>query len=98
MILAMFTFSLATLSYIRMYPPDVLAQVKFPDGEVRQCLVPVACLMNHSPWPHVIRYGQIEPGSRRLNFPVFRYSTSKLIIGWPFKASQSNHPSWGSVE
>ncbi|CAL5219423.1 g1252 [Coccomyxa viridis] len=51
-------------------------EVKFPDGQVRQCLVPVACLMNHSPWPHVIRYGQIDPGSRLLNFPVFRVCKS----------------------
>ena len=68
----MITFSQSTVYHMRLNPPCVLAQVKFPDGQVRQCLVPVACLMNHSPWPHVIRYGQIDPGSRLLNFPVFR--------------------------
>jgi hypothetical protein len=49
-------------------------QVEFPDGSVRQCLVPVACLMNHSPWPHVVRYGHINPHSGRLEFPLFRYA------------------------
>ena len=55
------------------------AQVKLSDGGVQQCLVPVACLMNHSPWPHVIQYGHVDPSSRRLNFPLFRYSSSQRL-------------------
>ncbi len=64
------------------------AQVKLLDGRVRQCLVPLACLMNHSPWPHVIRYGQIDPGSRRLKFPVFRYTNQHTYDQLAFAASQ----------
>lgn len=42
-----------------------MSQVIFPDGEQRECLVPVACLMNHSPTAtaHVVRYGRLSPAS-----------------------------------
>ena len=31
-----------------------LLQVKFPDGSEQEALAPVACLLNHSPVPHVV--------------------------------------------
>lgn len=42
------------------------AQVVFPDGEQRECLVPLAGLMNHtspSAAAHVVRYGSLSPAS-----------------------------------
>jgi len=38
----------------------------------RDVMVPFACHINHSPWPHVVRYGRICPTTQRLNFPAFR--------------------------
>lgn len=38
----------------------------------RDVMVPLACHINHSPWPHVVRYGRICPTTHRLNFPAFR--------------------------
>ena len=48
------------------------AQVRLADGRMQQCLVPVACLMNHSPWPHIVRYGHVDSESGRLKFPLLR--------------------------
>ena len=52
------------------------AQVRLADGHMQQCLVPVACLMNHSPWPHIVRYGHVNPVSGRLDFPLFRWRSA----------------------
>lgn len=70
------SFGYNALHLKNIFQPNLASslQVEFPDGSVRQCLVPVACLMNHSPWPHVVRYGHIHPHSRRLKFPLFRYA------------------------
>ena len=41
-------------------------QVVFPDGQQRECLVPLADLMNHaspSAAAHVVRYGSLSPYS-----------------------------------
>lgn len=70
------SFRFEALHLKSIFQPElaISLQVEFPDGTFRQCLVPMACLMNHSPWPHVVRYGRIDPHSRRLEFPLFRYS------------------------
>ncbi|GAB4816642.1 hypothetical protein N2152v2_003688 [Parachlorella kessleri] len=36
-------------------------------------MVPFACHVNHSPWPHVVRYGRVNPATRTLDYPVFRH-------------------------
>jgi hypothetical protein len=35
-------------------------------------MVPFACHVNHSPWPHCVRYGRLNPATRTLDFPAFR--------------------------
>jgi len=35
-------------------------------------MVPFACLVNHSPWPHVVRYGKLNTETSMLDFPAFR--------------------------
>lgn len=45
--------------------------VEFPENEYKDVMVPFACHLNHSPWPHVVRYGRIDNGSM-LRFPAFR--------------------------
>lgn len=34
--------------------------MSFPDGCNRACLVPLAGLLNHSPWPHVVRFSALD--------------------------------------
>ncbi|KAL4860156.1 Histone-lysine N-methyltransferase setd3 [Chlorella vulgaris] len=38
-------------------------------------MVPFACHVNHSPWPHCVRYGRLNPTTRTLDFPAFRPCT-----------------------
>lgn len=50
-------------------------QVKQPDGTIEDAIVPFACLMNHSQYPHVVDYGRFTPshdGSLHLTFKSFR--------------------------
>lgn len=47
-------------------------QVEYPNGAVRQTLVPVAHLLNHSPWPHVVRYGRLDAETDSLRLRAFR--------------------------
>ena len=47
-------------------------QVQWPDGSSRECLVPYASLLNHSPYPHIVQYGQLDSSSQELCFPLFR--------------------------
>lgn len=42
----------------------LLLQVALPDGQVRPCLVPVACLINHSACPHAVRFSTVSSGAR----------------------------------
>lgn len=35
-------------------------------------MVPFACHVNHSPWPHVVRYGKLNPHTDTLDYPAFR--------------------------
>lgn len=35
-------------------------------------MVPFACHVNHSPWPHCVRYGRINPSTCTLDYPAFR--------------------------
>lgn len=48
------------------------AQVKWPDGSCKECLVPYASLLNHSVRPHIVHYGQLDATARQLCFPLFR--------------------------
>ena len=34
--------------------------------------MPYASLLNHSPYPHIIQYGQLEANTGMLCFPLFR--------------------------
>ena len=43
-----------------------------PDGSCQECLVPYASLLNHSPYPHIVQYGQLDPATGMLAFPLFR--------------------------
>lgn len=47
-------------------------KVKWPDNSSKECLVPFASLLNHSPYPHIVQYGQIDAETRQLRFPLFR--------------------------
>ncbi|KAK9811450.1 hypothetical protein WJX72_004089 [[Myrmecia] bisecta] len=47
-------------------------QVEFPGGRVLPCLVPLASLLNHSPWPHVVRYGSLCAATNTLDLCAFR--------------------------
>lgn len=53
---------------LRIYREFMLCHLKveFLDAEVRSCLVPYAGLMNHSPWPHVVRYGKVDAATQTL--------------------------------
>ena len=42
------------------------------DGSSQECLVPYASLVNHSPYPHIIQYGQLDTNTSMLCFPLFR--------------------------
>ncbi|BDA42806.1 probable actin-histidine N-methyltransferase [Coccomyxa sp. Obi] len=47
-------------------------EVEYPDGVVRQALVPMAHFLNHSPWPHIIRYGRLDAITNSLRLRAFR--------------------------
>lgn len=34
--------------------------------------MPYVSLMNHAPWPHIVRYGRLNATSQRLEFSTFR--------------------------
>lgn len=50
-------------------------------------MVPFACHVNHSPWPHVVRYGKLQSKTQTLDFPAFR----------PCKRNQQVFISYGPV-
>ena len=35
-------------------------------------MVPFACHVNHSPRPHCVRYGRLNPRTQTLDYPAFR--------------------------
>ena len=41
-------------------------------GSSKVVMVPFACHINHSPWPHCVRYGRLNPRTRTLDYPAFR--------------------------
>ena len=41
-------------------------------GGNKVVMVPFACHINHSPWPHCVRYGRLNPRTRTLDYPAFR--------------------------
>ncbi|KAL4434286.1 hypothetical protein ABPG75_000727 [Micractinium tetrahymenae] len=41
-------------------------------GSSKPVMVPFACHINHSPWPHCVRYGRVNPRTRTLDYPAFR--------------------------
>ncbi|CAL8467547.1 g7085 [Coccomyxa elongata] len=47
-------------------------EVEYPDGVVRQSLVPMAHLLNHSPWPHIVRYGRLDEETQSFCLRAFR--------------------------
>ena len=47
-------------------------QVRWPSGEQRECLVPIASLLNHSADAHVVRYGSISAVTGRLDMSTAR--------------------------
>jgi hypothetical protein len=47
-------------------------EIRLSNGTTRTCLLPLADLLNHSPYPHVARYGHVDPSSKTLDLPVMR--------------------------
>ena len=48
-------------------------EIEFPPATMsKTVMVPFACHVNHSPWPHVVRYGRLHAGTQTLDFPAFR--------------------------
>ncbi|KAM7249721.1 hypothetical protein ACFE04_019880 [Oxalis oulophora] len=47
-------------------------KVKFLDGKLRTCLVPIAGFLNHSLCPHVTHYGKVDSTTHSLKFPLSR--------------------------
>ena len=48
-------------------------EIEFPPNiKSKTVMVPFACLVNHSPWPHVVRYGKMDMKSNCLRYPSFR--------------------------
>ncbi|KFK40267.1 hypothetical protein AALP_AA3G352500 [Arabis alpina] len=47
-------------------------QIKFPDGKLKTCLIPVAGFLNHSIYPHIVKYGKVEVETSSLKFPLSR--------------------------
>ncbi|KAI8476323.1 MAG: hypothetical protein J3K34DRAFT_516733 [Monoraphidium minutum] len=47
-------------------------QVRFPGGATRPALAPFLSLLNHSPWPHVVRFSEVDGATGRLRLPLLR--------------------------
>jgi len=63
-------------------------EIEFPPSpKSKTVMVPFACHVNHSPWPHVVRYGRVNPVTHALDFPAFR----------PCKAGSQVFISYGPV-
>ncbi|OVA20926.1 hypothetical protein BVC80_8839g12 [Macleaya cordata] len=47
-------------------------KVIFTDGKLRTCLVPIAGLLNHSLFPHILHYGRVDSVRDSLKFSLSR--------------------------
>ncbi|XP_002531659.2 N-lysine methyltransferase setd6 isoform X2 [Ricinus communis] len=47
-------------------------KIKFLDGKLRTCLIPIAGFLNHSLHPHIIHYGKVDSITNTLKFPLSR--------------------------
>ncbi|CAH2051295.1 unnamed protein product [Thlaspi arvense] len=79
-------------------------QIKFPDGKLKTCLVPVAGFLNHSVHPHIVKYGKVDLETSSLKFPLSRpcnkgeqcflsygnYSSSHLLTFYGFLPKGDN--------
>ncbi|XP_010525733.1 PREDICTED: uncharacterized protein LOC104803499 isoform X2 [Tarenaya hassleriana] len=79
-------------------------QIKFPDGKLKTCLIPIAGFLNHSVYPHIVKYGIIDGTTSSLKFPLSRpcrkgeqcylsygnYSSSHLITFYGFLPAGDN--------
>ncbi|KAI4377674.1 hypothetical protein MLD38_015263 [Melastoma candidum] len=79
-------------------------KVKYPDGTVKTCLIPIAGFLNHSFCPHIMQYGRIDASSSTLKFPMSRpcrageqcylsygnYSSSHLVTFYGFLPEEDN--------
>lgn len=62
----------------------ILLQVEVPGraaGESVTAFVPFACHVNHSPWPHCVRYGRLDPTTQTLDYPAFRPCKAGQQVG-----------------
>ncbi|KAI8114208.1 hypothetical protein M9434_002334 [Picochlorum sp. BPE23] len=63
-------------------------EIEFPPHTMsKTVMVPFACLVNHSPWPHVVRYGRVDQKEGVLKYPAFR----------PVKQGEQAFISYGAV-
>ncbi|XP_024016046.1 uncharacterized protein LOC18025402 [Eutrema salsugineum] len=79
-------------------------QIKFPDGKLKTCLIPVAGFLNHSIYPHIVKYGKVDSETSSLKFPLSRpckkgeqcylsygnYSSSHLLTFYGFLPKRDN--------
>ncbi|XP_048593158.1 uncharacterized protein LOC106357705 [Brassica napus] len=79
-------------------------QIKFPDGNLKTCLIPVAGFLNHSICPHIVKYGKVDLETSSLKFPLSRpcnkgeqcylsygnYSSSHLLTFYGFLPKGDN--------
>ena len=49
-----------------------LLQVKGSGDTIRPCLVPVATLLNHAVWPHIVHYSNLDAQDGSLKLQLFR--------------------------
>ncbi|KAK7265269.1 hypothetical protein RJT34_32887 [Clitoria ternatea] len=47
-------------------------KIKYSDGKLRTCLIPIAGFLNHSLCPHVMHYGKVDPATNSLKFRLSR--------------------------
>lgn len=80
-------------------------KIMFADGKLRTCLIPIAGLLNHSIYPHVVNYGRVDSATNTLKFRLSRpcnagqecclsygnLSTSHLVTFYGF-LPQGNNP------
>ena len=51
---------------------SITLQVKGEGDTIRPCLVPVATLLNHALWPHIVHYSQLDEQDGCLKLQMFR--------------------------
>uniref|UniRef100_A0A7N0VHA7 SET domain-containing protein n=1 Tax=Kalanchoe fedtschenkoi TaxID=63787 RepID=A0A7N0VHA7_KALFE len=45
-------------------------RIKFSDGKLQPCLIPIAGFLNHSLHPHITHYGKVDIATNSLKFPL----------------------------